>query len=147
HKLGSRGLLENNRQPIVAVEGARFAQDFLDSRIMLVRVELKRAVLHFPAGKAAGKLLNVLFGVISQAKAEELHHFAGEILVGMVFSVGRGVQIKQHRRIASDSSHEIREFAEGMLPEQVVLLEDQAGITDLGGAGREMPMPKQSCLF
>src|SRR5438132_712556 len=87
HKFGGGGLLKDNPQPVVAVEWTRFPEHLLYARIVLIRIELNDTVVNFPAGKAAGQLLDVLLAVVSEPQAEELHHLAGEILVGMVFSV------------------------------------------------------------
>src|SRR6266436_8710421 len=83
YKFDGGRLLENNPQSVVAIEWARLAEQLLHARIVLIRVELKDAVLDFPAGKAAGQLLDVLLAVVSQTQAEEFHHLAGEILIGM----------------------------------------------------------------
>jgi hypothetical protein len=144
----SRGrLLQNDLQPLVAIKRTRLSQHVLVAIVVLVRVELEFTVLNFPAGKAAGELLNVLLAVVAHSQTKQLHHLAGKVLVGMNLAVGCRIKIQQHGGVASDPAHQLAEATERMLPQQLVLLEHELRVTHLGCAGGKVSVPKQRCLL
>ena len=76
--------------------------------------------------KARARLADVLLGVVADAEAEQLHDFAGVVLVRLALDVGVVVEPDDHRRVAADVEQERPKLAQGVLAQQLVLARTSA---------------------
>jgi hypothetical protein len=81
--------------------------------------------LDAPAGEGARRLLDVLLAVIAFAQGEQFHHLAREVLVRAALAIGRRIQVDHHRRILAHRMQQGVEAAQGMAPQQRVLVQHQ----------------------
>ena len=114
---------------------------------MQVFVEDEFAVGCRPAGERAGRFFDVGFGVVAFAEAEQFQQFAAVVFVGAAFDVAVRVEPDQHRGVAADVVQQGAELAQGVFPQQSVLLEHQLVADDLSDAGGEVIVPEQGAAL
>jgi hypothetical protein len=78
---------------------------------VLVLVDHEFQIDVVPPSERPRGFADVLLGVVADAHGEQLHDFAGEILVGSPFDIDPGVQECQHSRVLRHSHGEIPEIA------------------------------------
>ena len=101
-----------------------------------------------PAGEGPGELADVPLGVaLALAHGEQLHHLAGEVLVGAALDVEAVVQPDQHRGVLRHGDQQPAEVARGVLSEGLVLPEQQFVVEYLFLAGREVVVPEERHLL
>ena len=83
------------------------------------------------AGERAGGLLDVGLGVVSLTEGEELKQLARKILVGRLRLALLEVEVHDHRRRARHGPRERHVAAQGVLPQNVLMLVDQRGVLHL----------------
>ena len=105
---------------------------------------LQRLLVVGVAGQGPGRLLDVLLGVaLTLAHAEQLHYFAGQVLVGLALDVAVVVQIAEHGRVVDDAVKQSGKVAGSVLPEQLVLPKDGVAVLHDALLGGEVAMPEQ----
>nr|GFD36081.1 hypothetical protein [Tanacetum cinerariifolium] len=108
-KRGRRGLLHDNAQHILAAQVAVVAQKGFGAVVVLPRPKHEVIVaIIAPAGEGAGRFFHVGFGVVAAAQREKLHHFAGEVFVGMLFAILLVIKKLQHGRLAAHGQQQVR---------------------------------------
>ena len=97
-----------------------------------------------PAGQGASHVLDILFGVVADAKGEQFQQFAGVVLVGPGLAAPFQVEIGHHGGIERYRLQERAKVAQGMTAVGLVLLMERLRETvHLAGGGGEMAMPEQ----
>src|SRR5262249_43288332 len=81
------GPVENGGDDIVAVQVAGPAQDSLLPIIVQLRLEGEVLAAGVPAGEGTGGLADVLFRVVTDTEAEQLHHLARVVLVRLTLDI------------------------------------------------------------
>src|SRR5262245_23644937 len=89
----------------------------------------------FPAGEGAGGFADVVFAVVTDAEAEELHQLASVVLVRFPLLVDDGVEPDHHRRVLGDLLQHWAELAEGVPTKELVLPEHRPDVLNFGVAG------------
>ena len=84
---------------VMAVQIGRLAKKRFGRVVMLARVEPVFIIPHMPAGEGARRLLDVVFRVISLAKAEKLHDLARKIFIRMPLAICVAIQPNEHGHI------------------------------------------------
>ncbi len=102
------------------------AEDGLFAVVVLFLLEDGPCAVDFPAGEGAGGLADVLFGVVADAEAEQLHQFAGIVLVGVALLAAPAVEPDQHGRVVGHLLEQLGEVAQGVLAHQPILAEHEA---------------------
>ena len=148
------GVLTAEAAGVLPVEVAALAEDGLRARVVetghvaeVVR-PLRRPANAAPAGERAGLLADVLLRVPAvRAQGEELHHLAGVVLVRRPHGVLVAVQPPEHRRVLRHVLEELREGAEGVAPEELVLVDHPLLRDSADALGREPVVPHQRHAF
>jgi hypothetical protein len=127
---------------------------------------VRRAIVgQVPSGEHPRALVHVALGVEIDAHREQLHEFAGVVLLRVRLHVGVAVQPRHHRRILRDLDQEIPKVTQGVLAKQLVLptqavrifgrfgAQRAAGAVrpdltgDLAEPGREVVVPEEGHLL
>ncbi len=121
-------------------EPAALAEDRLHARIVGLRVPDVPLLVpeEVVAGERAGGLANVGLGVVADTEREELHQFAGEVLVRVLLRRADHVEPPLHRVVVEHRERQIAEVPERVSPQQPVLGDHQARIADLVVRRREV---------
>ena len=105
--------------------------------------EIERVVTECPAGEGADGRVDVELGIEALAQGEQLEQLSAEILVRMLAAAGVVVQPDQHRAIFRNFCGEIREPAERMRANQLVLLQHQSCVFHFRDPCREVVVPEE----
>jgi hypothetical protein len=140
-------LFQQNIHDILARKVAGLAQQALASLVVLSLIEPEMFAADFPAGEGTRGLFDVCFAVIANPQAEQLHHFAGKILVGARLVVSGGVKPDQHGRVLGRTGQQRSKVAQSMFAKQPMLPGHHRGVVHFDGAGGKMTMPEQGHLF
>lgn len=119
---------------------------------MLVLIFLERQVLVIPPGKGARSFTNVALAVIGHtvaghAHGEQLHDFAGKVLIRCALYVHARIQKRQHRRVLRRADQQVSEIAGALDLEQIKLALHLAVVAHFFFVVGKVPMPKQRHLF
>ena len=99
-------------------------------------------------GQGPRALLDIGLGVVvAFTECEQLHEFAGQVLVGRLLTVLVVIEIADHRRVANDRMCQAAEVAESVVSKQLVLLEHVIAVFDGAIAGGEVSVPEEGHLF
>jgi hypothetical protein len=100
-ELGALGFGADHVQHVFAGKIAGLAEDRLGAVVVIAGVifVMEPVLREAPAGVGLRRLLDVLLGVMALAEGEEFHHFAGEVLVGLVLVAARAVEVIEHGRV------------------------------------------------
>ena len=98
--IGRGRLLEDDPHHVGAAPLPGLAENRFGSLIVPRRGFASFAVDDVPAGQGPGGLPHVIFGVMTDAQAEQLQELAGQVFVGMALAVGRRVEPDQEGGIA-----------------------------------------------
>ncbi len=145
--LGRDRLLEDDAEHVDAVEVAGAAEERLGAVVVLGGVDHEVEVLEVPAGEGAGRLADVGLGVVAHPHGEQLHHLAGEVLVGRALHVHPGVKVVEHRRVLGHRDEEVAEVARRVPLERLDLDQHLAVVADLALGRREVPVPEEGHLL
>ena len=106
-------LADDDFQDVAPVELASFAQNRLDTIIVQTAAIniILIGLIERPAGHGAGGFGHVLFRVMTFAEGEQLHAFAGEILVGMLAAALGLIEPDQHGGIGGGGFQQIQPVA------------------------------------
>ena len=100
-----------------------------------------------PAGKGARGFLDVVFGVVADAHAEELQQFAPPVFVDSAVVVLLIIKPDNHRGIFGEVYEQVVQSAEPKPAEHIDLIEQGARLIGLGVAGGEYAVPEQRYLL
>ncbi len=145
--LGRDGLLQDDFEHVHAVEAPGAAQEGLGSVVVLRFVDHEVQVLEIPAGEGARRLADVALRIVAHAHREQLHHLAGEVLVGGPLHVHPGIEVVEHPRILRDRDQQLAEVPGRVTLEHLDLEQHLAVVADLALGGGEVPVPEQRHLF
>ena len=146
-KLRRDRLVENDVDHLHAVEIAAPAEHLLGGVIVLRGIDVEGDALEIPAGEGARRLADVMLRVVADAHGEQLHDFAGEILVRGTLHVHAGIQEGQHGRVLRDADQQGAEVAQALILEQLKLVQHLAVVAHLVFIGGEVAVPEQRHLL
>ena len=106
-------------------------------------VEIKSGAVRAPAGEGSRGLANILFGVVADAQAEQLHQLAGIVFIGPALQVAVGVKPDQHGAVTAHRLQHRAKPPQSMLAQQAVLAIHQCRILHLDETGGEMVVPEE----
>ena len=155
---GGGRLLRHNVDDLLPVERAGFAQKGFLAVVVILGAVLKAPVeppqriagdlgADGPAGKGAGRFLDILLGVVAHAHREQLQQFAAPVFVDRAAVVAVVVQPENHRRIARQFHQQVAETAHPAFAEHRDLLRKFRRVVHFGVAGGEKLVPKKRHLF
>ena len=145
--LGRDRLLENDLEHVHPVEVPGAAQKRLGSVVVPRLVDDEVQVVEVPAGEGARRLADVAFRVVAHAHREQLHHLAGEVLVGGSLHVHPGIEVVEHPRILRDRDQQLAEVPGRVTLEHLDLEQHLPVVADLALGGGEVPVPEQRHLL
>ena len=159
-----RGLTTNDLDYVVAVEVAGFAEEGLQSCIVVLRIVTEQpgrfavryaryiVVVDGPAGERPGGLLDIVLRVIgasvhTHAHGKQFEEFPSPIFVDRVLVVEIVVQPENHGRIAGQPTQQLLEIAQAALPKQIDLVQHRFLMQHLGQTGGEHAVPEKRDFF
>ena len=80
---------------------------------------------------------------MAHAEREQLHQFAGQILIRMPLAVGRCVQVDEQSRLTNSGAQQVGEVRPRVPAQRVVLAVHQGSVLDLAVGGGEMIVPEE----
>ena len=110
---------------------------------MLALVEEVLRVAVGPPGEGARGLLDVLLGVVALPEREEFHELARPVLVRVALDVDVVVEVVEHRWIAGDAAQQDLERTEGVLTQELHLLDQLPRDGHVLDRAHEVPVPEQ----
>ena len=142
-----RRVLHQQIDNVFAAKSTAATQKTLAAVVVLATFEYRFDPFTAPAGKGAGRFEHVLFRVVADPAGEQLHQFAGEILVRMIFRARFAVEPDEHGRIARHASDQVVQIRPGSAAQGLDLPVHKLRILDLMLAGGEMAVPEQRQLL
>ena len=157
-ELGCRRLPHHYVDDVLSAEPSAVAQEFFLAVVVVFRLVLEAPVepaqrvagylgSDGPAGERAGRLFNVVLGVVAHSHGEQLQQFPAPVLVDCSVVVPVVVQPVDHGRVLGQFHQQVVELAQAMLPEHLDLLGNLRGIVHLGVAGGEQLVPEEGHLL
>jgi len=132
---------------VVAVVSSGASEDVLGCVVVVSFEEGELVVCEGVSGECSGALFDIVFGVVSDAEAEEFHDLACEVFVGSVSSAVVVVEVGDHGGVADDLVEQFAVVSERVLAEELVLEEHVVGVFDGAVAGCEVAVPEEGHLF
>ena len=80
---------------------------------------------------------------MAHAEREQLHRFAGQILIRMPHAVGRGVKVHEQSRLTNCGFQQVAEARPRVPAQRFVLAVHQASVLNLAVGGGEMIVPEE----
>ena len=141
-------LVEEDVDEVVAIPVTAPSEDRLRAWIVLGAPEDELIILERVPRQRPRAFLDVCFGVtVAFAEREQLHEFAGEVLIRLAPTALIVVQIPQHRRVMDDLVGQRLEVADGVGAKQLILPEHVIAVFDRAVPGREVAVQEQRHLF
>ena len=107
-----RRFLKNQVRHIGRAKVPALAKNGFDGVIPAPSGKKALFINHDNAGQGAGRLLDVVFGVMAFAERKELHHFTSKIFIGHAHHAGVQIQVLNHRRRVG---HDLDDLRVGLL--------------------------------